>query len=95
MDTKNIEKIRNFQWEKYIGEIYDLCFRVIDIFREEKACLKLNSPIKIFGDLHGQLFDLIRLINLTGNPFVNENENLNQWTYLFLGNYVDMGPFSL
>lgn len=55
--------------------------------------LKLNAPIKIFGDLHGQFGDLMRLFEEYGVP--STAGDITYIDYLFLGDYVDRGAYSL
>jgi protein phosphatase len=57
------------------------------IFREEPILLELHSPVIIIGDIHGQILDLFRILNTYGNPGCQ--------TYLFLGDLVDRGEFSI
>jgi hypothetical protein len=38
------------------------------IFKNDKMLLDLEAPIKIFGDVHGQFFDLFRLFDIAGYP---------------------------
>jgi len=45
--------------------------------------LQCDEPICVVGDLHGQFYDLINMLNKAGEP-----DTLN---YLFLGDYVDRG----
>ena len=73
-----------------IGELCDSCER---IFRDEKTVLELRAPIKIFGDLHGQFGDLMRLFEEYGTP--STAGDITYIDYLFLGDYVDRGSHSL
>ena len=45
--------------------------------------LRLNAPIVIGSDFHGQYFDLLHFMNNAGHP--------PHTNYLFLGDYVDRG----
>ena len=55
--------------------------------------LQLAAPVKIFGDLHGQFGDLMRLFSEYGSP--STAGDIAYIDYLFLGDYVDRGAFSL
>lgn len=62
------------------------CERARSIFASEPSLLSLKSPLVIVGDLHGHFGDLIRILKTDRIP---DNR------YLFLGDYVDRGNFSL
>jgi protein phosphatase len=66
------------------------------IMNEEETVLNLRVPIKVFGDLHGQIGDLNRLFEAFGAP-TDEMPlgDIESNDYLFLGDYVDRGSRSL
>lgn len=66
------------------------------IVSEEQTLLKLRVPIKIFGDLHGQIGDLNKLFETFGAPSDDMPlGDIESNDYLFLGDYVDRGSRSL
>ncbi|XP_039686673.1 serine/threonine-protein phosphatase BSL3 isoform X3 [Medicago truncatula] len=75
------------------NEIADLCDSAERIFSSEPSVLQLSAPIKIFGDLHGQFGDLMRLFDEYGAP--STAGDIAYIDYLFLGDYVDRGQHSL
>ncbi|GLT81944.1 hypothetical protein SLE2022_003660 [Rubroshorea leprosula] len=75
------------------NEIADLCDNAERIFSSEPTVLQLKAPIKIFGDLHGQFGDLMRLFDEYGAP--STAGDIAYIDYLFLGDYVDRGQHSL
>ncbi|PIN07055.1 Serine/threonine specific protein phosphatase PP1, catalytic subunit [Handroanthus impetiginosus] len=75
------------------NEIADLCDSAERIFASEPSVLQLRAPIKIFGDLHGQFGDLMRLFDEYGSP--STAGDIAYIDYLFLGDYVDRGQHSL
>ncbi|KAL9238663.1 hypothetical protein vseg_013057 [Gypsophila vaccaria] len=75
------------------NDIADLCDSAERIFSREPSVLQLRAPIKIFGDLHGQFGDLMRLFDEYGAP--STAGDIAYIDYLFLGDYVDRGQHSL
>ncbi|OHT15719.1 Serine/threonine-protein phosphatase PP1-2 [Tritrichomonas foetus] len=56
-------------------------------FDSEPILLKINQPVVVVGDLHGHILDLLRIFQKYGLPPIQR--------YLFLGDIVDRGQFSL
>ncbi|CAL9144684.1 unnamed protein product [Musa hybrid cultivar] len=75
------------------NEIADLCDSAERIFTGEPSVLQIKAPVKIFGDLHGQFGDLMRLFDEYGAP--STAGDVAYIDYLFLGDYVDRGQHSL
>ena len=69
------------------ADIYAIAEKCRSIFMSQPMLLELAPPIKICGDIHGQYDDLLRMFELGGFP---PDSN-----YLFLGDYVDRGHYSL
>jgi len=83
---ENPEKITKNQMIKE-KDIEKLCLMAKDILREEGNLRNLSAPITVCGDIHGQFFDLRKLLQLGGSP---KNNN-----YIFLGDFVDRGYHGL
>ncbi|GMH11142.1 hypothetical protein Nepgr_012983 [Nepenthes gracilis] len=75
------------------SEMEELCDSAERIFASEPSVLELSAPVKIFGDLHGQFGDLMRLFDEYGAP--STAGDIAYIDYLFLGDYVDRGQHSL
>jgi len=69
------------------NEIKFLIAKSKEIFMNQPTFLELESPISVCGDTHGQYPDLLKLFEAGGYP--------PEANYLFLGDYVDRGKYSL
>jgi protein phosphatase len=67
--------------------VLELVRRATKLFRAEPNVLTVPFPVTVIGDLHGSLFDLLRFLRDLGHPATTP--------YLFLGDYIDRGSFSI
>lgn len=65
----------------------DICQSAMEVFRNEQTIVTVTTPVVIVGDLHGHLLDLYRVLANEGLP--------SRRRYLFLGDLVDRGEFSI
>ena len=91
---KIIKKLKKARKGSICQELFikeDECNYIIDksyeIFKKEESLLKIQAPLYICGDIHGQYYDLLRVFDILKYP--------PQSTFLFLGDYVDRGKQSL
>lgn len=70
--------------KKYFME---LVAQATSILKDEPNMVKITDPVIVVGDLHGQFYDLLSLLKFGGHPSTSR--------YLFLGDYVDRGAFSV
>ncbi|KAH0792890.1 Serine/threonine-protein phosphatase ppe1 [Histomonas meleagridis] len=83
---KLISNLKNHQpFEE--KDFVELCKKATEIFFQEGTLLSINTPITICGDVHGQFYDVLRLFEIGGDP--------PETKYLFLGDYVDRGYYSV
>lgn len=75
-------------------ELCQLCLAVLDVLKSQPMVLEIRAPVKVFGDVHGQYPDLMRLFAQYGSPSETQGD-IDAVDYLFLGDFVDRGSFSL
>ena len=68
-------------------EVKALCEKAKEILSAEDNVQQVRCPVTICGDIHGQFYDLIELFRIGGK--------LPDTNYLFMGDYVDRGYYSL
>jgi diadenosine tetraphosphatase ApaH/serine/threonine PP2A family protein phosphatase len=76
-------------------QIVTLTRDCIDIVASQPMVLRVNTPVKVFGDVHGQYIDLMTFFARWGEPKDGPNGDIHVIDYLFLGDYVDRGNMSL
>ena len=79
----------SFQDCKYLpeNELKQLCELVCDLLLEESNIQPVSSPVTVCGDIHGQFYDLEELFRQGGPP--------PDTNYIFMGDFVDRGYYSL
>ena len=65
----------------------EMCERAKLQFKTSESLVLVQAPVYIVGDLHGNIFDLLRILIMSGLPPGNR--------FLFLGDYVDRGQYSV
>mmetsp|Transcript_18471 Transcript_18471/g.57719 ORF Transcript_18471/g.57719 Transcript_18471/m.57719 type:complete len:123 (+) Transcript_18471:50-418(+) len=68
-------------------EVWHLCESAREALRKDANVHQVTSPVTIVGDIHGQFHDLLELFRIGGRA--------PQTNYLFMGDYVDRGYYSV
>ena len=86
-----VEHMSYLESTKFSNDLMTVCMELETILENEPRCLFMQSPVYVFGDIHGNLEDL---------HFFSDNVwklgmDLTAGKFLFLGDYVDRGRNSL
>ena len=83
--------LRTKKMAGWAEKLEQLCQQVAPILQAEERIVRLNSPILCFGDIHGNLNDLMHF----EQTLWRRGPLLSGLNYLFLGDYVDRGNYSV
>lgn len=84
LDTIMLHFLR--QGRLSVGDALDIVQQAALLLRTEENVLTLNAPLTVVGDIHGQFYDLAKIVHMNGS--------FAQHPILFLGNYIGGGGFS-
>lgn len=74
-------------------EMLLLCDTVVEILRLEDSLVQVPLPCRVYGDIHGQLLDLLEFFNAFSWPDKRRGDIFSM-NYVFLGDFVDRGNYS-
>uniref|UniRef100_A0A8C5GP76 Serine/threonine-protein phosphatase n=1 Tax=Gouania willdenowi TaxID=441366 RepID=A0A8C5GP76_GOUWI len=83
---RQIEQLRRCELIKE-NEVKALCAKAREILVEESNVQRVDSPVTVCGDIHGQFYDLKELFRVGGD--------VPETNYLFMGDFVDRGFYSV
>ena len=77
--------------EHLVQMIRNISDELLPLLKKEARCKPVSSPVYVIGDIHGNLEDLISMERTLWRRF----PEINGIHYLFLGDYVDRGRWSV
>ncbi|CAD6219348.1 GSCOCG00004925001-RA-CDS [Cotesia congregata] len=83
---RQIEQLKKCEIIKE-AEVKALCAKAREILIEESNVQRIDSPVTVCGDIHGQFYDLKELFKVGGD--------VPETNYLFMGDFVDRGFYSV
>eukprot|EP00597_Dinobryon_sp_UTEXLB2267_P000795 CAMPEP_0170073404 /NCGR_PEP_ID=MMETSP0019_2-20121128/10839_1 /TAXON_ID=98059 /ORGANISM="Dinobryon sp., Strain UTEXLB2267" /LENGTH=565 /DNA_ID=CAMNT_0010282935 /DNA_START=107 /DNA_END=1804 /DNA_ORIENTATION=+ len=82
-----VNYITYLQSDTFAAELIQVCNAVSELLDKEPRCLFMQSPVYVFGDIHGNLEDL----HFFADNIWKLGMDLTAGQFLFLGDYVDRG----
>ena len=80
--------------EQQAESIVSLAAAVKRVVAAQPTLVHVHPPAKVFGDVHGQLRDLLLLFAYYGAP-THKGGDVQTTSYVFNGDWVDRGPHQL
>ena len=95
----DISKQAPIEWQNLTvlndaNELIQLSKQVTTILNDEDSLVNVPLPCRVYGDIHGQLPDLLQFFNSYSWPDRRRGDILSM-NYVFLGDFVDRGAFSV
>jgi hypothetical protein len=84
---KPIEYMTYLQSPDFANDLIEICDAMCELLEDEPRCHFLQSPVYVFGDIHGNLEDL----HFFSDNLWKLGMELTAGKFLFLGDYVDRG----
>jgi serine/threonine-protein phosphatase 2B catalytic subunit len=85
-DVELLKKHLRLEGRLAMEDILLLVRQTKEVLSKEPNVVKIKDPVVIVGDLHGQYYDMLKMLDMGGT--------CDDVQYLFLGDYVDRGSFS-
>jgi len=85
--SKPLDHVEHLRSVDFADDILRICELVNPIFEREQRVISLQSPVYVFGDIHGNIEDL----HFFADNIWKLGMNLTAGRFLFLGDYVDRG----
>lgn len=82
-----VDHIQYLQSPNFAHDLMTVCNEVSAVLEKEPRCLFMQSPVYVFGDIHGNLEDL----HFFSDNLWRLGMDLTAGQFLFLGDYVDRG----
>jgi len=73
--------------QEFSNDLISVCHSVCEVLESQPRCLFMQSPVYVFGDIHGNLEDL----HFFADNIWKLGMDLTAGKFLFLGDYVDRG----
>jgi serine/threonine-protein phosphatase 4 catalytic subunit len=83
---EQIERLKRCEYLKE-SEVKELCEKALEILTEESNVQRIDAPVTLCGDIHGQFYDLKELFQV--------GSDIPETNYLFMGDFVDRGFYSV
>jgi serine/threonine-protein phosphatase 4 catalytic subunit len=83
---EQIARLRRCEYLKE-AEVKELCEKALEILVEESNVQRVDAPVTLCGDIHGQFYDLVELFQV--------GADVPETNYLFMGDFVDRGFYSV
>lgn len=80
--------------ERLADKVKTLCLAATSILQGQSILAEVQAPVRVFGDLHGQLRDLLLFFHYYGRPN-EDDEDHDHMSYVFNGDWVDRGVHQL